>query len=201
MWDLNRIYAVDFETDNSEGKGLDPRASVLTSVALAVPGGVYFHEGPEIGVLANLINWLTELPVGLLSSWNGTHFDFPWLITRLLAYRTSEKWTNELDIYATEVRLAPKYELCPGWDHGVGGFIQGHTLFDTAYGYKDYAEHFGVPWKLADVAKQAGIEVKKHDSANLHLLTLEERKEHNTWDALATRQLTIAHLGAHHIEQ
>ena len=103
---------------------------------------------------------------------------------------------NRATMHLDDIYLAPKYDLCPGWDHGVGGLWGSMILFDASYGYKFMAGATGVKWSLGPIAELVGIPVYKLDSSKLHEHMPEERMKHNMSDARATRELTIRLLGA-----
>lgn len=196
MFTPDRIYAFDTETDNSKGHGLNPLKSRFTDLSLAGLGREWvFTDSDEAAMLSAFDNAVYELPAGLLSTWNGTHFDLPFLDTRFERVGI----THHAFTFVPTPQYPPKYETLPGHDSGLTATVLSkigvHAHLDIAYAFKPVAERLGVKWGLKPVARALGFEVIEVDRENMHLLSEQERQDYAVSDARITRQLTCWLLG------
>jgi DNA polymerase elongation subunit (family B) len=75
------VYGLDIETDTTID-GLDPAVSPVVLAALSGPDGDEVFGGAEADLLAALDARLSDLPPGILATWNGAAFDLPFLADR-----------------------------------------------------------------------------------------------------------------------
>lgn len=218
MFGHTQIYGLDIETDNTPcetvcetyagkdrcyGHGLDPRRSAITEVAVAtdptIYGGGKVFAGHEIDILANLQDFLTSLPAGLLVTWNGAMFDIPYLADRA-AVRDFGPTAFTLRT-APAPDLVPKYEPLPGhaggytatWD--IRGQQVPHQHLDVAWAYKAKAAELDVSWSLKPVCAALGVPMYEIDRTRLHEYTPAQVAEYCLSDASGTRVLAMKALG------
>lgn len=199
----DRVYAVDIETDTSGGFGLDPTRGGITEIDIAaahsvLPGGGATLSGAEPAILAGLQEVLRELPPGLLATWNGIFFDWPFIATRaaMNGVYLGLRLTPNAD-------LRPKYDYLPGhaigydvaWTGNSEGNDWGHAHLDVSLPYKTYAATAGVPWGLKPVARSLGIDMIELDRARMHEYTSAEIAAYVRSDTRGTRLLALRHLG------
>lgn len=211
MFDPTRIYALDIETDNSPGRnGLDPANSSITEVCVVTDpsvadGGIYL-SGSERSIIDGLQNFLSGLEPGLIVTWNGTFFDFPFINDRILPSGSTLPIGLRLDPVPT---LRPKYDALPGHAHPgnpLGGyqvtwevsreFGLAHAHLDVSQAYRRYAAATGVKWGLKPVCEALGIDmVTDVDREHLERFSAAQRKAYNVSDGLGTRALALRLLG------
>jgi len=202
MYDKDHIYGLDIETDTSGGFGLDPTRGGITSIAIATAERdivvALDEHGTEAAMLEALGYELDNLPDGMLGTWNGSVFDFPFIDSRLITLGYGDaSWGPVLTF---QPGLKPKYEPTPGYEGGYavnwvksdGG---GHTHLDISWAYKRHAERAGIKHSLKPVAKSLGIDMIEVDRENMHLLTAEQERAYVASDARGTRELILRRLG------
>lgn len=201
MW--THVYGLDIETDTTPetpeelaagykpgNRGLDPRIGRVTSAAVAFDGGCkVFRHDDEAELLSDLYSWLHDQEPGLICTWNGANFDFPFLHDRAEA--------NELDVrrylhMTVDPALAPKYAPLPGHKSGYRVDFETrskvrHAHLDLAYALKAKAEQLGVKWSLKPVMTALGVDMIEVDRTKMHLLTPEEEEAYVASDAIGTR--------------
>ena len=201
MFDAAHIYGLDIETDTSGGYGLDPNRGGITSVAIATAERdivIALGDGTESELLVALGYELDQLPDGLLGTWNGAVFDFPFIDCRLNRLGFGDaSWGPVLTF---QPGLKPKYEPTPGYEGGyavnwVTSSGGGHTHLDISWAYKRHAERAGIKHSLKPVAKSLGIDMVEVDRENIHLLTEAEERAYVASDARGTRELVLRRLG------
>jgi hypothetical protein len=199
MIPADRIYAFDFETDNSQGHGLNPLMAGITDIALATGTGETALN-PSLGeqkLLDLFRDAVQALPAGIIGTWGGTHFDVPYLRTRMGITGCPEHGFT----FTPTPEFAPKYQVLPGSDSGftftARSLVDGGLIlhFDVAYACKPHAERLGVPWRLKPFAEAIGLDVIELDRTRLHEYTEEERRAYNVSDARATREIILWLLG------
>lgn len=241
MYDPLNVYGIDIETFNKKcetlcasyaakgkdqcfGHGLEPQNSHITEIAVAtdasINGGGEVFEGHEVKILRDLNTFLRSLPPGLLSGWNSTFFDFPFiwdrlpevgLLTVLYGLRMS-----------AAPSLRPKYEALPGhattanpgggyqvsWNNDSG---VPHAHLDVAQAFKRFADETidpttGKPVKHSQkpVAQALGLPMFEIPEGfadaddfrtRLHDATPEQRKAYVTSDASQARELALRLMG------
>jgi DNA polymerase elongation subunit (family B) len=187
-------FAIDIETDNSEGFGLVPERSRVTEVAIAVPtsieadGGVVFNDDSEVKLLNRMADYIADLPSGIINDWNGAFFDLPFMADRARILGI------DIGLTLLPVPGKPKYDFLPGHTTGYTGLwlggSGGHVSYDISKAYQHLADE-GVSWSLKPVAKHLGIEMIELDRENLHKYTQAERDAYNLSDATGTLALAL----------
>ncbi|WP_248581584.1 3'-5' exonuclease [Nocardioides sp. InS609-2] len=202
MYDPRDVFGLDIETDNSPGSdGLDPTKSRITEIAVDVDASIGDGEvftGPEHQILHDLQAFIDDLQPGLLTTWNGTFFDWPFIASRRAAIPMHLDFGLRL---ALAPQLTPKYDYLPGhttgysahWANADGTLLHAHL--DVMGGYRRYAQEHNISWSLKPVARSLGIEMVELDRANLHDYTDLERKAYCLSDARGTRLLALRQLG------
>jgi DNA polymerase elongation subunit (family B) len=190
-------FAIDIETDNSEGFGLVPERSRVTEVAIAVPtsieasGGVVFHDPDETELLLTVSEYINELPTGIINDWNGAFFDLPFMADRARILGIN------IGLTLLPAPGKPKYDFLPGhttaytglWDN----YQHGHVTRDISKDYQ-YLQEFGL-WSLKPACAHFGIDMVELDRENLHKYTQAERNAYNLSDAVGTRTLALGLYG------
>ncbi|RJL21237.1 hypothetical protein [Bailinhaonella thermotolerans] len=197
MYSSARVYALDIETDNSEGEGLNPSRARITQASVATEDTTEVFDGAEADLLAHLDRFLRRLPNGLIATWNGAAFDLPYLTTRAGRARVS----LGLSLVADR-RLTPKYGFLEGhhtayhgiWESAVSSSVP-HVHLDIAYAYRRHAREHEIPWSLKPVARSRGLDPVELDRERLHQYTPSQRAEYCASDAVITRQLALDLLG------
>lgn len=191
------FWALDIETDNSEGYGLDPTHAQIISIALVShAGAVWFQAARDFGqegeLLSSFGQFLIDNTVGdLIVTWNGGAFDWPFLTTRMARHWIMPPW--ELTDHPTR---QPKYEPLRGFD-GVQSVETkfGAKHLDMAYVLdKKWAEDHNVSWSLKPVAECLGfrdhrLDMMRGETAHAedpHMLAA-----YNIHDALITLRLAL----------
>ncbi len=186
MKDLPYLYALDIETT-----GLNPWKNHVTTISIYSPqASIVLEDTNEKRLLNNIQEWLCSQPKGLMCSWNGAIFDFPWLQARMKVNQVSCKFILELD-----PTIVPKYPPLPGFKGGYSVVVVDkdeiqHTHIDTAFSYQAWSEKNGIHWGLKPVAKANGIKIIEVDRTKMDKLTIPERMSYNLSDVVATWELT-----------
>lgn len=208
MWDPLNIYALDIETDNSPGRnGLDPGNSSITEVCVVTHPDCGIDEqvfqGTERQILDGLQDFLAGLPAGLLVTWNGTFFDFPFISDRIGPSGMTLPCGLRMQPAPT---LRPKYDPLPGhstpenpgggyqvtWDLGLG---VAHAHLDVAQAYRRYADEQGIKWGLKPVCEALGVPMVDLDRTRLQDYSPAERRAYNLSDGIGTHELALRLLG------
>lgn len=211
------LFALDIETDNLMGFGLDPRNSQITEVAVCADpralndamrngfapnsrcdvtvldhGVVFAAETPseEALMLRNLDLLMMTLPSGVISTWNGAGFDIPFLYDRAKYHGLS--WGLRP---IADNRLKPYYATLPGHEFGYqatwrrnAGFAP-HRFLDTSLSFADPVTRR--PKGLKSTARLNGMNPIELDRARIHTYSPEERAEYVMSDVVATRTLQL----------
>lgn len=209
MFDPTRVYAIDIETDTSGGFGLDPENGAITEIAIeadpgVIPGGgLTLGFGDEAKTLDALQEVLEALPPGLITTWNGTNFDFPFIASR--ARINAAAMSTPLGLRLDPVPGLPaKYDYLPGHESGYqvtwlrGGAHGGalpHAHLDISFPYKRVAADLGVKWRLKDVGAALGIDMISLDRERMHDYSPEQIRAYARSDTRGTRLLALHHLG------
>lgn len=200
------IYALDIETDNTEGNGLDPHRAQIISIALVGNNGtVWYQEARtpegERQMLCDFDQWFSTGKNGsLLVTWNGGAFDWPFLTRRFRLHGLVPPWKLHL-----RSDRQPKYEPLPGFDGTYRvEFLSLTDHIDIAYVYdKDWCEANSVKWSLKPVANHLGfrdvrLEAMSGEGASgeaSHMLAA-----YNIHDSLMTRNLLLWASGFDHTD-
>lgn len=214
MYDPLHVYSFDIETDNSAGKGLDPRAARITEISIATAAGpIIFNDASERDLLEAFGRALRDLPAGLVSGWNSAFFDWAFIATRrdIVREQVGPTILDEILTLLPQPGLKPKYDFTPGHTCGYTALVAAdggvHAHLDISLAWKPFAESFGtkvndagktvpvVPWSLKPVAQAAGIEMFVIDRERLHEYSQAERDRYVASDTIGTRELTLRTLG------
>jgi DNA polymerase elongation subunit (family B) len=188
------IYALDIETDNSEGKGLDPSEAAVVSWSLVGPDRTIFQSSEiEDDLLFALVYAMHDLPDrGIVATWNGGAFDFPFLTVRMKAIGVPTLWQ-----LADREDRQPKYEPTPPFNGVCRVLFRRDNLhhLDVAYLFDHHvADLYGTSWSLKPIAEH----LKMTDSAitqlnvagvDASMQTAPRLAAYNTHDSWITKKL------------
>lgn len=179
-----QLYGLDIETDTTED-GLDPRVARILAVALSLPGGDEFFDGPEDQLLADLEARLRDLPPGVLATWNGGAFDLPFLADRAARHDVALGLRLELD-----PRLRVRGNPLPGHEGIYRGAWGAHQHLDA---YRVYRSDMGpllrVSCSLKSIARVMGLRTIEVDRTRMHDLSHEALHAYAANDARLARVL------------
>jgi hypothetical protein len=184
---LPPVYGLDIETDTATD-GLDPQVGRILCVGLSGPSGdlVLAHHD-EWALLAELDAWLHDLSPGVLTTWNGSAFDLPYLATRARLLGVALGLHLELDP-AVVLRHGP----LPGHDGAYRATWHAHTHLDAYRVFRsDVGRTFGLSCSRKSVAGLVGLQPVDEDAARVHELEPAARHEYVASDARCTRQLVL----------
>lgn len=199
MFTPQHVIGLDIETD-TRVNGLDPAVAAVTSIALAFDHGPLVLSGAsEPTLLSRLQRVLADLPPSLISTWNGSGFDLPFLADRAALHGVGGPHL------LPQPGLAAKYGPCAGHDvaytatFGSTDQAAPHTHLDVAYAYRDYAASFGskpdgrpvLDWSLKPVCQQLGIDMVVIDRTRLHTYSTADVDAYVASDAVGTRELAV----------
>lgn len=165
-------YGFDIETDTAVD-GLDPTVAAIVAIALTGDDLEIVLDGDERMMIADLDRVLTELPAGVLVTWNGGGFDLPFL-----RYRA--------DLLGLRLGLDLRRDLAgihrARW-HGHR-HVDGYQLFRA-----DVGASLRLPCGLKPLARFVGLPVIEVDRERIHELTPAERGAYVASDARLARAL------------
>lgn len=181
------LYALDIETT-----GLSWSTDRITSVAIYGDGvALVVEDANEARLICQVRDFLANLEPGVIVTWNGATFDWPFLAGR----STVAKLSDWLHLSRNEA-IVPKYAPQVGYDRvGYDGHppsrdpSQAHRHCDVAYAWQDRVEASGCSWGLKAVARSVGLRVIEVDRAHMDELTPAERCAYNLSDVYATFEL------------
>lgn len=180
------MYALDIETDTELG-GLDPRSVPIVAVALSGDGWTKVFDGSERDLLVGLDAAIAALDPGVITTWNGSRFDLPFLVDRA--------GMAGIDL---GLRLSPdphsrsKHEPLPGHSGGYVATWFGHRHLDAYRVYRaDVGAMMHMPCGLKSLARFVGLSPVEVDRQRIHELTTEELHAYVASDAVVTRELTL----------
>lgn len=184
-------YAFDIETDTKGGHGLDPNLGGITTAALTVGEGrakVFDidSEGSERNVLEALVKELDSLPAGIIDTWNGAVFDFPFVQTRARLLGV----TIPLEMLY-DASIPVKYAPTPGYAGGYRVRWGKHAHIDIQGAFRTQAEEAGIAWSLKPVGRLYGFDPIEVERDKMHLLTREEERAYGASDVILTRSLAL----------
>lgn len=189
--------ALDIETDTSpltedekaegyESRGLDPRISRITSIALANSEGeiTVITDPSEAQMIRDLEDYLNSQDVDRLVTWNGACFDIPFISDRA--------YLNDVEI-SLQMRhnpdIVPKYQPTPGHRGGYDAWWSGAEHVDVAFAAKDECLANDVRWSLKPYAEFLGLDPVVVDASKMHELSPEEEVEYVASDARVTLEI------------
>ncbi len=178
------IYGLDIETDTTVD-GLDPRVARVLTVALSCPHHDEVFSGPEPRLLRRLDQRLSQLPPGVLATWNGATFDLPFLSDR----------AERLDVgLGLRLRADPgivlRHAPLPGHTGGYRGAWHGHRHLDAYRLYRgDVGPALRVSCSLKSIARLVGLAPVEVDRTRIHDLSHEVLHAYASSDARLARIL------------
>jgi uncharacterized protein YprB with RNaseH-like and TPR domain len=183
MRDLH-VYGLDIETDTTVD-GLDPAVAGIVTVALSTPLGDEVFSGPEDRLLHDLDRRLAELPSGVVSTWNGSAFDLPFLADRAIRHGV------ELGL---RLRLDPTIRLghppLPGHKGAYRARWFAHGHLDAYRLYRgDVGPALRVSCSLKSIARLVGLAPLEVDRSRIHDLSHEALHAYAASDARLARVL------------
>ena len=178
------VYGLDIETDTSVD-GLDPAVGGIVTVALSGPDGDDVFDGPEPAMLGALDARLAALPPGVLATWNGAHFDLPFLADRAAHHGVALGLRLTLD-----PRIPSRRDPLPGHDGAYRACWHGHRHVDAYQLYRsDVGSVLGISCSLKTIARLVGLAPIEVDRARIHDLTPEALAAYVVSDARLARLL------------
>ena len=180
------LYALDIEST-----GLNPGESKMVSVAVAAPGeSMVFVSDNESSLFSDLTAWFKnpQRERGTIVTWNGSGFDWPYLLTRAQAVGADE-FLAALTIRQHDERM-PVYQPIAGHTGGYAVSFAGFDHADIMRPWKPWSKEQGISNSLKSVAKAKGIEVIEVDRTKIDSLSRAELVAYNISDVAAT--LTLA---------
>jgi len=180
------LYALDIETT-----GLSPLESKMVSVAVAAAGeSMVFVSENEQSLFTDLTAWFTnpKRPRGVIVTWNGSGFDWPYMLTRAKTLGATE-FLDALSIKPSAER-APVYKPIDGHEGGYAVGFAGYDHADIMRPWKPWSQDRGISNSLKAVAKANAIDVIEVDRTKIDSLSRAELVAYNISDVAAT--LTLA---------
>lgn len=180
------LYGFDIET-----LGLDPTvddARVVSVAACSADESVVFDNRNERVLLDDVASWLTNpsRTRGVLVTWNGSAFDWPYLQTR--AALVGSSLADCLHMVESDLR-APSYQPIGGHRGGYLVAVSGWDHADIMRAWRPWAKANGLRSALKVVAKAHDIEVIEVDRTRIDELSRTELVAYNLSDVEATRVL------------
>ena len=178
------VYGLDIETDTTVD-GLDPAVGAIVTVALSGPDGDAVFDGPEASMLIAVDARLAALPPGVLATWNGAHFDLPFLADRAAHHGVALGLRLTLD-----PRIPSRRDPLPGHDGAYRAWWHGHRHVDAYQLYRsDVGSVLGISCSLKTIARLVGLAPIEVDRARIHDLTPEALAAYVVSDARLARLL------------
>lgn len=216
MYAPQQVYAWDIETLNDLENGfygLDPRASLITEIAVAtdesINGGGEVFYGAEPAILREFSKFIASLKPGLMTDWNGAFFDIPFTHYRSLRVGVGAPFRR-----IAQPGLVAKYDPLPtaatpenpggGWAASFFGDGGPHASLDVSQAYRRVADATGTKCGLKPVCELHGIDMFELPEGfedwndyrqRLHERASAERREYAMSDARGTRLLALRLLG------
>lgn len=178
-----RRIALDIETD-TRVNGLDPRVAAVTEIAWFDGSQGDVLAGEEASMLHAVCSLLEQSDPGVLLSWNGSVFDFPFLDARLKHHRISSQLSLTFDPAAFV-----KYEPTPGYEGAYTVSWAGWEHVDVSHLYRPVAEAMDVAFSLKPVARAHGLQPIELDRNRMHEYSADERRAYALSDVEVTWKL------------
>ncbi len=181
MGQHTNIYGLDIEIDTRRG-GLDPAVATIVTIALAGPRFDEVFIGDEANMLLALDARLSNLPAGVLATWNGATFDLPFIADRARILGL------ELDLHLRlDRRLTLNRAPLPGHAGAYRGAWGEHQHLDT---FRLYSGG-GPPGRLSlrTIARLLGVGGVGGPADRTHDLANEALHAHAASDARLARVL------------
>lgn len=180
------MYGLDIETDTELG-GLDPAVAPIVAVAVVGADDSQVFRGSETDILYQLNEYLRDLPVGVIATWNGARFDLPFISDRAGLRCIDLGLKLEAD-HRTRIRRDP----LPGHDGGYRARWFEHGHLDAYAVYRaDVGASLGIPCGLKPLSQMMGFRPVEVDRGAIHELSDDELDDYVASDAYLTRELAL----------
>ncbi|MCO5321022.1 MAG: hypothetical protein M9922_06460 [Microthrixaceae bacterium] len=179
--DTPQLVGFDIETDTSTG-GLDPTTSRVVAIALSAPDGDEVFVGDEHDLLASVDRRISELPSGLLVTWNGAGFDLPFVAHRAELLGVPIGLATSEEPLRRSMRDPDRPAVRGRWHRLV--HLDGYQLYRA-----DVGRTLGLSCGLKPLARLAGMEPVELDRTLLHLEKAETIADYVASDARLAAQL------------
>ena len=179
--DTPQLVGFDIETDTSTG-GLDPTTSRVVAIALSAPDGDEVFVGAEHDLLASVDRRISELPSGLLVTWNGAGFDLPFVAHRAELLGVPIGLATSAEPLRRSMRDPDRPAVRGRWHRLV--HLDGYQLYRA-----DVGRTLGLSCGLKPLARLAGMEPVELDRTRLHLEKAETIADYVASDARLAAQL------------
>ena len=178
------VYGLDIETDTTEN-GLDPSVAAVVTVAVSTPGRDAVFSGRESTILYDVDQHLRSLEPGVIATWNGAAFDFPFIADRAARHGLDLGLRIEFDP-TIGMRRAP----LPGHPGAYRcGWYQ-HSHLDAYRLYRgDVGPALRVSCSLKSIARLVGLAPIEVDRERIHDLSNEALHAYAASDARLARVL------------
>jgi len=179
------VYGLDIETDTTIN-GLDSEVAPVVTVALSHFEYDEIFSGDEVSILTKLDARLTELPAGVLATWNGAAFDLPFLADRasLLDLPLGLRLHHDPNI-----RM--QHQPLPGHPGAYRARWYRHGHIDAYRLYRgDVGPALRVSCSLKSIARLVGLAPLQVDRSRIHDLSREGLHAYAASDARLARVLT-----------
>jgi len=157
----------------------------VVAVALTGDGMEVVLDGDEAEILIELDRLLSSIPAGVLVTWNGGGFDFPFLHDR--ATRLGIELGLQLRLDPT---IGGRHEPLTGHLGAYRARWHQHRHID---GYQVFRADVGatlhLPCGLKPLARMVGLPVVEVDRSRIHELTVDQRRAYVASDAHLARAL------------
>jgi DNA polymerase elongation subunit (family B) len=179
------VYGLDIETDTAAG-GLDPRRASVLAVAVVTAARDIVLTGDEGQILGQLGEALASLEPGVITTWNGSAFDMPFI-----ADRANIHGINVGLVTRADETLHCRSPL-PGHQCSYRASWHEHSHLDAYRLYSnDLKRSINVSCSLKSVAQLVGIPFVDADASRVHELDEHTLRRYVASDARVTRQLAL----------
>lgn len=176
------LTAMDIETS-----GLSPLESHVVSIAICSDQEfIVWESQDEKRLLDDFAYWLDTRDKGVIVTWNGSAFDWPFLFTR--ANTVGSRLATKITLVQAETR-DPQYGPIDGHTGGYLVNVEGWDHIDAMLPWRVRAKAAGHRWALKAVAKVHGIDVVEVDRERITELPKKDLAAYNISDVDATLQL------------
>lgn len=144
-------------------------------------------DGDETTILHDLDAALSELPAGVIATWNGARFDLPFLADRAGLAGVTLGLKLQPDTF-----FRPRHEPLPGHAGGYVASWYEHAHLDAYQVYRgDVGAFVHLPCGLKKLARFVGLSPIEVDRERIHELSTDELHAYVASDAIVTRDLAL----------
>lgn len=156
-------------------------------MALSGDNWATVFDGAEADILQGVDAAIRDLASGVITTWNGSRFDLPFLVDRSHIVGVDLGLTLQADQHSRSA-----HEPLPGHEGGYVATWYEHRHLDT---YRVYRADVGAMLHLAcglkSLARFVGLSPIEVDRERIHELSRDELHEYVASDAIMTRELTL----------